>query len=75
MLQKKIWIELNRLNRTLNIYTGDVVNYKGQKPLASIDFHSKEKPREGWENEADKFPMPKYDNPQSGLRKIIDPFT
>lgn len=30
MLQKKIWIELNRLNRSLMIYTGDIVNYKGQ---------------------------------------------
>ncbi len=38
MLQKKIWVELNRLNRTLKIYSGDVVNYKNQKPLAHIEF-------------------------------------
>jgi hypothetical protein len=55
MLQKKIWIELNRLNRSLTIYSGDVVNYKGQKPLASIIFKSQQSKKEGWSNEAEKF--------------------
>jgi hypothetical protein len=55
MLQKKIWVELNRLNRTLNIYSGDVVNYKGQKPLVELTFHSQQSKKEGWSNEAVKF--------------------
>lgn len=50
MLQKKMWIELNRLNRTLSIYTGDVVKYKGQQELLKMVFGSSQVSREGWKN-------------------------
>lgn len=76
MLQKKIWIELNRLNRTLYIYTGDVVKYKGQKPLFMHVFKSQEAAHEGWKNEVEKFPLPTYDGKDKQIKiKEVEPFT
>lgn len=60
MLQKKIWIELNRLNRTLMVYSGDVVNV-GQEPLLKKKFDATySSSRQGWDKEADKFEVPNY---------------
>jgi hypothetical protein len=76
ILQKKIWIELNRLNRSLAIYSGDVVNYKNQKVLARVEFKVEAGRHTGWSNEAEKFEMPNYNGQARRLPlKVIDPFT
>ena len=76
MFQKKIWIELNRLNRSLSIYSGDVVNFKGQKPLFQKIFLNTDSKKEGWSKEAEKFTMPNYNEAVKDIpKKIIEPFT
>lgn len=77
MLQKKIWVQLNRLNRTLEIFSGDVVNYKNQKPLARVIFKNPHnKKHEGWSSEVDKFEVPTYSKEAKQYPlKVIDHFT
>jgi len=77
MFQKKIWIELNRLNRSLTIYSGDVVNFQGQKHLVQKIFLNQLAKKEGWSNEAEKFILPTYSEAVKDIapKKLIEPFT
>lgn len=77
MLQKKIWVQLNRLNRSLEIFSGDVVNYKNQKSLAKVFFKNPDnKKHDRWSSEADMFDLPTYSKEIKRYPlKVIDYFT
>ncbi len=42
VVQKKIWLYFNRINRSLDIYTGDVTNPKYVTLLFNYSFYTKE---------------------------------